>query len=86
MTIINDYLSAIGRELQTDNTTEHSYRPMLRQFLDEWSQSFAPTANYDITNEPRRIAGNAPDFLIRRGELSLVGAIILTGLLIEAEQ
>ena len=71
MTIITDYLNEIERELQTGNATEHSYRPMLRQFLDGWSQNFVPAANYDITNEPRRIAGNAPDFLVRRGELSL---------------
>ena len=71
MTIITDYLNAIEREFQTGNATEHSYRPMLKQFLDEWSQNFASAIDYNITNEPRRIAGNAPDFLVRRGEASL---------------
>lgn len=65
------YLEAIERELQTGNATEHSYRPILQQFLDEWSQNFSPTTDYRITNEPRRIAGNAPDFLVQRGEISL---------------
>ena len=71
MTIITDYLNAIEKEFQTGNATEHSYRPMLKQFLDEWSQNFASAIDYNITNEPRRIAGNAPDFLVRRGEVSL---------------
>ena len=65
------YLESIERELQTGNATEHSYRPMLRQFLLEWSQGFSPSTDYSITNEPQRIAGNAPDFLVRREEVSL---------------
>ena len=71
MTTTNDYLNAIERELQTGNATEHSYRPMLKQFLDEWSQNFSPSTDYYVTNEPQRIAGNAPDLLVQRGDLSL---------------
>ena len=71
MMTITDYINEIERELQTGNATEHSYRPMLRQFLEGWSQGFSPTTRYSITNEPRRIAGNAPDFLVQRGEISL---------------
>ena len=71
MAIINDYLNAIGRELQTGKAAEHSYRPMLRQFLVDWGQNFSPTTDYNVTNEPKRIAGNAPDFLIQRGGASL---------------
>ena len=71
MTIITDYLNAIEREFQTGNATEHSYRPMLKQFLDEWSQNFSPVTDYHITNEPKRSARNAPDFLVQRGEVSL---------------
>ena len=65
------YINAIERELQTGHATEHSYRPMLKQFLDEWSQDFSPATEYSITNEPQRIAGNAPDFLVRRIKVSL---------------
>lgn len=65
------YINAIERELQTGNATEHSYRPTLKQFLDEWSQNFSPSTDYSIINEPQRIAGNAPDFLVRRREVSL---------------
>ena len=65
------YINTIERELQTGNATEHSYRPMLRQFLVEWSQSFSPAMDHHVINDPQRIESNAPDFLVRRGELSL---------------
>ncbi len=68
---ISDYLNRIETAFQSGNATEHSYRPILQQFLDKWSQNFSPPNNYSITNEPKRIAGNAPDFLVRRGEVSL---------------
>lgn len=68
---MTDYINEIERELQTGNATEHSYRPMLRQFLIDWSQNFSPATEHHITNEPKRNARNAPDFLVRRGEGSL---------------
>ena len=68
---MNDYISEIERELQTGDATEHSYRPTLKQFLGEWSQNFSSATNYHITNEPKRNARNAPDFLVRRAEVSL---------------
>ena len=68
---ITDYINEIERELQTGNATEHSYRPMLRQFLLQWSQNFSPATDYSIINDPQRTAGNAPDFLVRGGEASL---------------
>ena len=61
-----DYINAIESELQTGDATEHSYRPTLKQFLDEWNET-----DYHITNEPKRNARNAPDFLVKRGEVSL---------------
>lgn len=66
-----DYINEIERELQTGDATEHSYRPMLQRFLVEWSREFSPEAEHHITNEPKRNARNAPDFLVRRGEASL---------------
>ena len=71
MTTTTDYLNAIESEFQTGNATEHSYRIMFQQFLEAWNQNFSPATDYSITNEPKRIAGNAPDFLVRRGEISL---------------
>ena len=55
-----DYLASIERELQTGNATEHSYRPMLRQFLVDWSQGFSPSTDYTITNEPQTCRGEMP--------------------------
>ena len=66
-----DYINEIEKELQTGHATEHSYRPMLRQFLVGWSQNFSSATDYHITNEPKRNARNAPDFLVRRDEVSL---------------
>lgn len=66
-----DYINEIETELQTRNATEHSYRPMLRQFLVEWSQNFSPATDYRIINDPQHIGGNAPDFFVRRDEASL---------------
>ena len=66
-----DYINEIEREFQTGNATEHSYRPMLRQFLVEWGQNFSPATDHHITNEPKRIARNAPDLLVRRDGVSL---------------
>ena len=65
------YINAIEGELQTGNATEHSYRPTLKQFLEEWSQNFSSSTDYSLINEPQRIAGNAPDFLVRCREVSL---------------
>ena len=68
---ITDYINEIEGELQTDSATEHSYRPMLRQFLLEWSQNFSPETDYHVINDPQRIGSNAPDFLVRRRGVSL---------------
>ncbi len=66
-----DYINAIEEELRTGHATEHSYRPMLQQFLVSWSQNFSPATDYHITNEPKRNARNAPDFLVRCNAVSL---------------
>ncbi|MDR0562502.1 MAG: hypothetical protein LBG73_07410, partial [Spirochaetaceae bacterium] len=42
------------------NATEHSYRPALKTLLE------ALTSGLDITNEPKRIACGAPDFIVTR--------------------
>ena len=68
---ITDYLNEIETTFRSGDATEHTYRPILQRFLDKWSQNFSPSMDYSITNEPKRIAGNAPDFLVRRGEVSL---------------
>ena len=71
MMTTTDYINEIERELQTGVATEHSYRPMLRQFLIDWSQNFSPAMDHYVINDPQRIESNVPDFLVRRGEVSL---------------
>ena len=68
---ITDYLNEIETAFRSGDATEHTYRHILQRFLDEWSQNFSPSMDYSITNEPKRIARNAPDFLVRCGEVSL---------------
>lgn len=60
MTAVADYIAALDRVHRRGDATEHSYRPALQMLL----QSRA--ANIEATNEPQRIAGNAPDFVVRR--------------------
>ncbi len=68
---ITEYLNSIETSLQSGDATEHTYRPILQQFLGEWSQDLSTSTDYRITNEPKRIAGNAPDFLVKQGDMSL---------------
>jgi len=57
---IHDYLNAITREFKTGRAEEHSYRPHLKQLLEEIGKSKGVLA----INEPRREKFGAPDFLI----------------------
>ncbi|PZV26652.1 MAG: DNA methyltransferase [Snowella sp.] len=52
------YLQTIQKIYQTQKATEHSYRPALQEFI----QSFGDKLT--VTNEPKRIACGAPDFVI----------------------
>ena len=58
---VADYIAAPDRARRRGDATEHSYRPALKALLEDR----AP--NIEATNEPQRIAGNAPDFVVRRG-------------------
>jgi hypothetical protein len=60
MTAVADYIAALNRAHRRGDATEHSYRPALQALL----QSRA--TNIEATNEPQRIAGNAPDFVVYR--------------------
>lgn len=60
MTAVDDYIAAIDRAHRRGDATEHSYRPALKALLESRG------ANIEATNEPQRIAGNAPDFVVRR--------------------
>jgi hypothetical protein len=61
MTAVADYIAALDRGRHRGDATEHTYRPALKALLE------SRAANIEATNEPQRIAGNAPDFVVRRG-------------------
>lgn len=59
---------ALEREFAQGDSTEHSHRPALKMLLE----SFKP--GIQATNEPRQIAGNAPDFVVRHNGIVLGNA------------
>jgi predicted helicase len=50
------YIDNIALHLAAGNATEHTYRPALQQLLN------ALLPNFRVTNEPRRLECNSPDF------------------------
>ncbi len=59
------YLEHLSQAVKTGNATEHTHRPALKQLIE--SLDSAITA----TNEPKRIACGAPDYIVTRGSLPL---------------
>ena len=58
---IADYITELNRLYSAGNATEHTYRPALLRLLEDL------TSGLTITNEPKRIACGAPDYIITRG-------------------
>lgn len=58
---VKNYIAALDRSFRLGDATEHTHRPALQALL----QSYA--TNIVATNEPQQIAGNAPDYVVRRG-------------------
>ncbi len=65
MTPLGDYLSELKRNLDKGIATEHTYRPFLERLLEAFGK------DVDATNEPRRIACGAPDFIVTRRKTPL---------------
>lgn len=59
------YLEHLSQAVKAGNATEHTHRPALKQLIE--SLDSAITA----TNEPKRIACGAPDYIVTRGSLPL---------------
>jgi len=59
------YLSSSGADLKAGNATEHTHRPALQTLLE------SSIPGIKATNEPRRIACGAPDYIITRGEIPI---------------
>jgi len=55
---IRTYLKQIEDNLRAGNATEHTHRPALKALLE----ALDPTVT--ATNEPKRIACGAPDFVV----------------------
>jgi hypothetical protein len=62
-TSLKHYLTTIENALKAGNATEHTHRPALKALLE--SLDLRITA----TNEPKRIACGAPDYIITRDDL-----------------
>jgi hypothetical protein len=55
--IVNAYLAAVERELESGVATEHTFRPALKTLIEQLGDAYA-------TNEPRRSACGAPDYSV----------------------
>lgn len=65
MTHLSDYLKKVGKALEAGNATEHTHRPALKALIESL------TIGITATNEPKRVACGAPDFIITRGQTPL---------------
>jgi len=59
------YRRQIERELKQGDATEHTHRPALKDLLESFATGIT------ATNEPKRIACGAPDFIITRKKVPL---------------
>jgi len=57
---ISRYIADIDQTFRTGIATEHSYRPALQSLIESIPRPL------QVTNEPRRIACGAPDFVVTR--------------------
>lgn len=62
---MQDYLKAIGAAIKAGNATEHTHRPALKRLVESLKK------NVIATNEPKRVACGAPDFVVSRGSSPL---------------
>jgi predicted helicase len=54
------YLARVGSDLKAGNATEHTHRPALQALIESAANDLR------ATNEPRRIACGAPDYIVTR--------------------
>ena len=66
MSIISSFVSSVISTHKTNRATEHSYRPALKTLFDALSPS-----EIEATNEPKREACGAPDFILQRGDIAV---------------
>ncbi|MFM6815964.1 MAG: DNA methyltransferase, partial [Dolichospermum sp.] len=59
------YIQEITQIYQTQNATEHTYRPALKKLIESLDSGI------QAINEPKRIACGAPDFVVKNGILEI---------------
>ncbi|WP_062326712.1 hypothetical protein [Treponema endosymbiont of Eucomonympha sp.] len=57
---INQYIAELDKKYCAGNATEHSYRPALQSLFERI------TSGLSVTNEPKRVACGAPDYIVTR--------------------
>ncbi|MEI6054565.1 MAG: type ISP restriction/modification enzyme [Lentisphaerota bacterium] len=62
---INEYIKQVKQSFVTGISTEHSYRPALKNLLDELVKGII------VTNEPKRQKCGAPDYIIQRKQVPI---------------
>lgn len=65
MNYLQEYLQEINQIYQNQNATEHSYRPALKKLMESLDSGI------QATNEPKRIACGAPDFVVMQNSLEV---------------
>lgn len=58
--MFEEYLKSVSKDLTAGNATEHTYRAALTRLLESFEPSVA------ATNEPKRTAVGAPDYIVAR--------------------
>ncbi|MCA3437092.1 MAG: N-6 DNA methylase [Rhodobacter sp.] len=66
MVLVAEFLRQVVATHKTQRATEHSYRPALKALFD----GLRP-AEITATNEPKRIACGAPDFILQSGDIAV---------------
>ena len=69
---LTDYISKVNFQYQTGNTTEHSFRGFLRDYVAEIAGS-----GINVINEPKRTACGAPPLsLPKLARIQLINRIL----------
>lgn len=63
--LAKSYLARIKKEFESGDATEHTHRPALKDLMEGLDTEIT------ATNEPKRVACGAPDFVVKKGVLSI---------------
>lgn len=62
---VKSYLAGIKKEFEAGDATEHTHRPALKKLIESLGTEVT------AINEPKRIACGAPDYVVKKRDLSL---------------